>query len=244
MTTPEDQSPAPRPPAPESKDRIYRSPSGIAAGVLLLGLVGWLGLDAILAGKGRTPWLALATLLLLVPLIVAFTVRPAVYANEDRLRVRNPFRVIALPWGEVDSLRSGYSNEVVTHAGAKFQLWAIPVSLRARKKANRQEARAEADREGRGGGRGGRRAGGLGGFGGFGGGEPTARGANARTGTGAPEGPVRAEGDKIIHELRLLREVREKAGGAQGEVTIRWAWEIMGPAAAGAVLLGILLGLG
>ncbi|MER5376908.1 PH domain-containing protein [Streptomyces sp. NPDC002553] len=241
MTTPEDQSPAPRPPAPESKDRIYRSPAGIAAGVLLLGLVGWLGLDAILVGKGRTPWLALATLLLLVPLIVAFTVRPAVYANDDRLRVRNPFRVIALPWGEVDSLRSGYSNEVVTHAGAKFQLWAIPVSLRGRKKAHRQEAKTAADREGRGGGR---RTGGLGGFGGPGGGEPTARGANARTGTGVPEGPVRAEGDKIIHELRLLREARGKAAGAQGEVTIRWAWEIMGPAAAGAVLLGILLGLG
>ncbi|MFF3845018.1 PH domain-containing protein [Streptomyces sp. NPDC002328] len=247
MTTPDDQSPAPRPPAPESKDRIYRSPAGIAAGVLLLGLVGWLGLDAILAGKGRTPWLALATLLLVVPLVVAFTIRPAVYANDDRLRVRNPFRVIALPWGEVASLQSRYSNEVVTRAGAKFQLWAIPVSLRARKKAARQESRAAAEREGREGGRGGRGgrgAGGLGGFGGFGGlgGGSSARGAGAAAGT--PDGPVRAESDKIIHELRLMREAREKSENAQGEVTARWAWEIMGPAAAGAVLLGILLGLG
>src|SRR4051794_41749826 len=59
-----------------------------------------------LCGKGRTPWLALATLLLVVPLVGAFTVRPAVFAGQDRLRVRNPFRVIVLPWGQVEMLRS------------------------------------------------------------------------------------------------------------------------------------------
>ncbi|MFE0457416.1 PH domain-containing protein [Streptomyces sp. NPDC058914] len=243
MTSPEDQSPAPQPPAPESKDRIYRSPAGMAGGVLLLALVGWLGVDAILVGEGRTPWLALASLILVVPLITAFTLRPAVFAGEDRLRVRNPFRLIVLPWGQVASLRSGYSNEVVAVSGKKYQLWSIPVSLRARKKAARQEARAAADRaaerQGRGG-RAGRGTGGLGGFGGFGGGAS----AGGRTGAGVPEGPVRAESDKIMHELRRLWEAREKEESAQGEVTVRWAWEIVGPAVAGAVVLGILLALG
>lgn len=82
-------------------------------------------------------------MILALPLIVAFTVRPAVYANDDRLRIRNPFRVIVLPWGQAASLRSGYSNEVVTESGDRFQLWAVPVSLRARKRAARKDARAE-----------------------------------------------------------------------------------------------------
>jgi hypothetical protein len=232
MTTPEDQSPAPQPSAPETKDRIYRSPAGIAGGVLLLGLAGWLGIDAIVAGEGRTPWLALATLILAVPLIVAFTLRPAVFAGRDRLRVRNPFRVIVLPWGQVASLRSGYSNEVVAASGKKFQLWSVPVSLRARKKATRRESRAAAQRDGRGGGQGGRGLGGIGG------------GMFRGGGTAVPDGPVRAETDRVMDELRELWEAREKEESAQGEVTVRWAWEILGPAVAGAVVLGILLALG
>ncbi len=212
---------------------MYRSPLGIVGGVLLLGIVVWLGIDALVQGSGRTPWLALASLILLVPLVVAFTLRPAVFANEERLRIRNPLRVIVLPWGEVASLRSGYSNEVVAKSGGKFQLWAIPVSLRARKKAARRQARAEAER--RGGGRGGRGAGGGGlGLGGFG----------SVGGSGDADGPVRAETDKVMDDLRQLMEAGEKAESAQGEVTVRWAYELIGPAVAGAVLLVILLVVG
>lgn len=239
MTTPEDQPPAPQPSAPETKDRIYRSPAGMAGGVLLLGLVGWLGLDAIIAGDGRTPWLALASLILVVPLIVAFTLRPAVFAGQDRLRVRNPFRVIGLPWGQVAGLRSGYSNEVVVASGKKFQLWSIPVSLRARKKATRRESRAAAADRAGGGRAGGRDGAGAGGFGGFGG-----LGGLSRGGGAVPGGPVRAETDRVMDELRELWEAREKEESAQGEVTVRWAWEIVGPAVAGAVVLGILLVVG
>ncbi|MER6349118.1 PH domain-containing protein [Streptomyces sp. NPDC001595] len=235
MTTP--QSPE----SPVSKDRIYRSPAGIAGGVLLLGLAGWLGIDAIVAGDGRTPWLALATLLMVVPLVSAFTVRPAVFANEDRLRIRNPFRVIVLPWGEVVSLRSGYSNEVVAKSGRKYQLWAVPVSLRGRKRAARRESSRRAAEAGgrpgglRGGGERGLGGGFGGGLGGFGGG----------AGAGAvPEGPVRAQADQIMEELRELTEARAGAEGSQGEVTVRWAYEVAGPVVAGAVLMGVLLGVG
>ncbi|NUV91954.1 PH domain-containing protein [Streptomyces sp. KAI 90] len=214
-----------------SKDRVYRSPAGLAGGVLLLALALWLGIDAVVAGEGRTPWVALAALLFLVPLVAAYTVRPAVLSNDDRLRVRNPFRVITLPWGQVASFRSGYSNEVFTEAGDKYQLWSIPVSLRGRKKAARQEARRAA-----GGGRG--RGGVLGGFGGFGG-----AGA-ADVGGAAADGPVRAETDKIMDELRETLEARKPANTSQGEVSVRWAYEVMAPAAAGAVLLAVLLATG
>ncbi|MER6291234.1 PH domain-containing protein [Streptomyces sviceus] len=218
---------------PESRDRIYRSPLALIGGSLLLVIIGWLGVDAVVSGTGRTPWLALAVLILVVPLVIAFTLRPAVFANDDRMRIRNPFRVIVVPWGQVEMFRSGYSNEVFVESGTKYQLWAIPVSLRGRKKAARQTARqaarpSDARRSGRG----------LGLFGGgmqmdaFGGRTPV------------PEGPARAETDKIMDELREILEARGKAKTSQGEVSVRWAYEIMGPAVAGAVLLAILVAVG
>ncbi|MGW1215467.1 PH domain-containing protein [Streptomyces sp. NPDC002499] len=241
MTTPPHDPPAPQAPAPESRDRIYRSPAGIAGGVLLLAIVAWLGLDAIFAGHGRTPWLALATLIMVVPPVVAFTLRPAVYANGDRLRIRNPFRVIVLPWGQVASLRSSFSNEVVAQSGTKYQLWSVPVSLRARKKASRRESRAAADQAA---GRSGRSRGGFGGAFGGGGGLGGGLGGGVSRGTAVPDGPVRAETDKVMDELREFMETRGKAETAQGEVTVRWAYEVAGPTVAGAVLLVILLIVG
>ncbi|MEV8032549.1 PH domain-containing protein [Streptomyces sp. NPDC002742] len=222
MTTPDHQSPLPDASRPEARDRIYRSPAGIAGGVLLLLIVGWLGIDALISGHGRTPWLALAGLILVVPVVAAFTLRPAVYANEDRLRIRNPFRVIVLPWGKVASLRSHYSNEVVDTSGTKYQLWAVPVSLRARKKAARPSAQGGAGRGGEG--------------------RPSSLGRPSVLGRGAvTDAPTRPEADQIMNELRELAESRAAASGAQGEVTVRWAYEVMGPALAGAVVLAILL---
>ncbi|WP_250402473.1 PH domain-containing protein [Streptomyces cellostaticus] len=221
MTTPDHRSPESRPTA---KDVIYRSPLALVAGVLLLVLACWLGFDALVRGHGRTPWLALAALILAVPLVVAFTLRPAVFSGEDRLRVRNPFRSVTLPWGEVASLRSGYTNEVVANSGDKYQLWAIPVSLRARKKAARRQARADAAARG-----------GRSGAFGFGG---------AFGGLVDHDGPTRAESDRIIDDLRATAERRGPASTAQGEVTVRWAYELIAPAVAGAVLLVVLLAVG
>ncbi|MFI9390913.1 PH domain-containing protein [Streptomyces bauhiniae] len=229
MTTPDHQSPASRPVVPATRDRIYRSPMGLVGGVLVLALVIWLGCDALFRGHGRVPWLALAVMILVVPLVTAFTLRPAVFANQERLRVRNPFRVIVLPWGELATLRSGYSNEALATSGTKFQLWAIPVSLRARKRAANKRAKAAAQAAR--GAQGGNRFGGV-----FGGG-----GAGAFGAAEAVDAPVRAETDKIMDDLRDLHERHGEAEHAQGEITTRWSYEILIPALAGAVLLAILL---
>ena len=98
--------------------------------------------------------------------------------------------------------------------GTKYQLWAVPVSLRARKRAARQQARAAAEGD-----------------------------SSGRTSLVTRE-PVRASSDQIMGDLRELQETRAQAASAQGEPGVRWAWEIMGPAAAGAVLLAVLIALG
>ncbi|WP_432587982.1 PH domain-containing protein [Streptomyces sp. HD1123-B1] len=221
-----DPAPAPGPDAaPQSSDdgqegtfadRVYRSPAGIAGGVLLLAVGAWLGIDAMIRGEGRTPWLALAGLLFAVPVVIAFTVRPAVYAGADRLLVRNPFRTITLPWASVDALRAGYTSEVLA-AGGKYQLWAIPVSLRQRKRAARRQARSAAE-------------------------DPYSR-TSAHVAVDTHE-DRRAPSDAAIGDLREMAELNAGRDGAQGAPEIRWAVEVIAPAVAGAVLLVIMLAIG
>ncbi|MGW0750349.1 PH domain-containing protein [Streptomyces sp. NPDC002587] len=207
---------------PVYDDRVYRSSMAVVTGVLLLALIAWLCGDAVVRGAGNTPWISLAVALCAVPLVVAFTIRPAVFANADRLRVRNPFRVIELPWAAVDSVRAGYSAEVLAE-GSKYQLWSVPVSLRERKKAARQQ---QAGR----GGRGGR-------------GAPGPSSSEAQK-PAVPAEPQRAGADQIVDELRDLAERGASRPGAQGGVRVQWSYEVIAPVVAGALLLIVLLATG
>jgi hypothetical protein len=137
--------------------------------------------------------------------------------------------VITLPWGEIAALRSGFSNEVVANSGTKYQLWAIPVSLRARKRAARQQVRAGTE--------------------GTEGGSAQARRLGLRRGgfglaAGPDSGPTQAETDQWMNDLRAFHERHEGRDTAHGETTVRWAYEVLGPALAGAVVLAILLATG
>ncbi|MFB8102047.1 PH domain-containing protein [Streptomyces sp. YIM 132580] len=214
---------SPTPPAePQFADRTYRSTSALVCGVLLLTLVVVMAGDALLRGDGQAPWLALAALLTAVPLIVAFTLRPVVSVNDERIRIRNPFRTIRLPWAEVADVRAGYSSELIAAGGTKYQLWAIPVSLRDRKKASRAAGRApHKDAYGR---------------------------FSPGAGTGADahrhSAPPVAAADQTIMELRGLAE---KAGDPAGGTTtgsVRWAYEVIAPAVVGVVLFVVLWAIG
>lgn len=203
---------------PTYADRTFRSPAGLAGGALLLLLVCLIGADAIARGSGRTPWMALAGMLFAVPLIVAFTVRPVVAANDLRIRIRNPFRTITLPWSDVADVRARYSSELFTHDGKKFQLWSVPVSLRQRKKAARQQHRRAVDD------------------------------AYGRTSTSADVRDTEARTAVADQAVADLRELSERAGdeavAGAPKASVRWAYEVIAPTVVGLVLLVVLGAIG
>ncbi|MFE4020264.1 PH domain-containing protein [Streptomyces sp. NPDC059101] len=209
MTRPETSTSPP----PQYAERSYRSPAALVGGALLILLGLWLGADAVLRGTAHTKLTALFALLLEVPLVAAFSLRPLVRANEDRLVVRNPFRTITLPWAAVEELRATFSAEVFAGGGTKYQLWAIPVSLRQRKKVARQAARGpRADRP--------------------------RFGLNADAGP-----VPRAMADQTLAELREIKERAAHRETAQGEPRVRWSYEILAPSLVGAVGLAVMLAL-
>ncbi|MDX3094035.1 PH domain-containing protein [Streptomyces sp. ME01-24h] len=219
MTSSENPVPEPQPGPgqPKYSERSYRSAAGVAGGVLMLAITLWLGIDAIVRGTGNTPWVALALMLLIVPLVVAFTLRPVVRAGDDRIVVRNPFRTVTATWGAVEGLRAGYSTELFAE-GKKYQLWAVPVSMRARKRAARARTRAAA-------------------------GEPVDPGTTPGGRLHDPDA-TRAWSDRVVDELRELAERHGGREGAPSEVTARWAFEVIAPAVAGAIVLIVVLAIG
>jgi hypothetical protein len=66
-------------------------------------------------------------------------------------------------------------------------------------------------------------------------------GFGAPGGAGLKSGPTRADTDQVMDELRELLDRHGEAEPTQGEVAVRWAYEVIAPALAGAVLLLILL---
>jgi len=212
---------------PPYADRVFRSVPGVISGVILLAVAAWLIIDALVYGSGRTPVIAVAAALLFVPGIIAYTLRPAVYSNEERLTVRNPLRTVVAPWGAVEGLRAGYSVELLA-GGKKYQVWAVPVSLRQRKRAGAVTVRVAAD-------------------------GPYAgrKGAAARSGTGvgrsavpgAPD-PTRAWSDQVVDTLRETAERNAGRPEAEGELTTAWCWWIVAPALAGLVALVLLIATG
>ena len=132
--------------------------------------------------------------------------------------IRNPFRTITLPWAAVADVRAGYSSEVFTQDGTKYQLWADP-GLAAAAQAGLAPADAAGARR------------------------PARADVRARR-----TSPTRRRGwrptDQTVADLRELAERNAARPGAQGEPQVRWAYEVVAPAVAGAVLLVVLLAIG
>ena len=230
---------------PGFADRSYQSAPALAAGVLLLALTLWFCGDAIVRSPGQARWYALAVLVLLVPLISAFTVLPTVRANQDRLLVRNPFRTITAYWSEVESIQAALSVELRAD-GKKYQVWAVPVSLRQRKRAGRRAMIASGD-GGLLGSRRNRMASDTDSRHPVGGPGLRSR-ARSGSGYGSAAGlggdPSKAWADRVVDEIRELAAQAEGRPGAVGPVSVVWAWWIIAPAAVGVVALALVAALG
>ncbi|WP_354640916.1 PH domain-containing protein [Kitasatospora camelliae] len=202
-------------PEPTYADRVHRSVPGIISGVLLLAVAAWLIIDAVLNGTGRTPWIALAAAPVFAFPVIAYTIRPAVLANERRILVRNPLRTIDAPWATVEGLRAGYSVELLA-GGRKYQIWAVPVSLRQRKRANRRAERAAT----------------------------TALTGGGSTGSkrrpGDPD-PNRAWSDQVVDSLQEMRDLNAGKPHGAGELKTTWCWWIIAPTVAGLIALVTLI---
>ncbi|QKW19849.1 PH domain-containing protein [Kitasatospora sp. NA04385] len=202
---------------PVYADRVYRSVPSVVAGAMMLAVAAWLITDAVVTGSGATPWVALAAAPVFAFPVIAYTLRPVVRANDRRLVVRNPLRTIVAPWSKVEGLKAGYSVELFAD-GRKFQVWAIPVSIRQRKKATRRATRAVAE------------------------GDPALR-SPARPGK-APRTPrpdeldsTRAWSDAVVNALQEQAERNAHKASAAGEVTATWCWWVIAPTLAGLVAL-------
>ncbi|MFJ3218628.1 PH domain-containing protein [Kitasatospora sp. NPDC086801] len=200
---------------PAYADRVYRSVPGVISGVLLLAVAAWLIGDAVLNGSGKTPYVSLAAVPVFAFPVIAYTLRPAVLADSSRLVVRNPWRTITAPWAAVDTLRAGYSVELLA-GGKKYQVWAVPVSLRQRKRATRAQQRDGAEHASRMGMVFGRQA------------NPVVQ--------GSPD-PTRAWSDQVTTVLQEMAERNARRPDAAGPVEVAWCWWVIAPTLAGLVAL-------
>ncbi|KWX03577.1 hypothetical protein TH66_12040 [Carbonactinospora thermoautotrophica] len=178
--------------------RVYRSPLSAVGGVIVLVVGAFFAVDTVLRGSGPTLWIPLAVIVLVCALAVTLWIRPALAVDPQRILIRNPFRTIEIPWSRVRDITSRYSLEVAADNGRRYSVWAIPMSLRARRKRLHHGGLHDP-----------RSAGLLGGS-----------GRHERQFTPPPQ---ENHADAVARDLReYWAQVRPAPGG--GEVRARWFW--------------------
>lgn len=140
---------------PSAKPTVYRG-AGTFFGGLVVVVLCLLGALDLVIEAGSTDLAGAAVMLLVASLAFVYGVYPAAFSSPDALVVRNPFRTITLSWPAVTEIAARLSFLVYTEK-TKFTVWAIPVSLRERRKLERDRMksvsreRREAQRDARGG---------------------------------------------------------------------------------------------
>jgi len=149
-------------PEPAEKPTVYRGPGAFVGGAIVLLFCAGGAVD-LMVEEGSADLPGAAVLLLVAALAFAYGVYPAAFSGRDTLVVRNPLRTIRLSWGTVTRMTAQLSFIAFT-ARTRYTVWAVPVSLRDRRKAerNRLKGLAKQHRDER---RGGPRFGGADSFG-------------------------------------------------------------------------------
>ena len=118
---------------------MYRGGSAVVGGGIMAAL-SIAGAVDLVVEEGSADLIGSAVLLLVAAFAVVLGPYPAASSGEDGLRIRNPFRAIDLPWSTVTDVKAGLSFIAFT-AQRKYTVWAIPVSLRDRRRAEKQRYR-------------------------------------------------------------------------------------------------------
>ena len=134
MTTP----PGPLP-GPAEKPTVYRGTGAVFGGALVLLFCLGGGID-LLIEEGTVDLPGVSVMFLVAALAFAYGVYPAAFSGPDALVVRNPLRTITIPWGIVTKLSAQLSFIAFTTT-QRYTVWAVPVSIRDRRKAERARLR-------------------------------------------------------------------------------------------------------
>ena len=229
------KSPASTDGAPASlveKPTSYRTIGSLGTGALLV-VFGAIFLFAFGLGSEKHPVGATVGLLMMVCGVVG-GIYPAAFSHADRLAIRNPFRRIEISWPRVESVSARLSMVVETVAEEgkphKYTIWAIPVSMRDRRKSDRalakevRAARAESAKQAA-------RTGDI------------AASAIGAAGYGRPrtlrEDPVEAMAfaDQAVVEMRDRKRVCTTSVEKAAPTTVTWTWYTLAPFAVSVVLL-------
>jgi hypothetical protein len=230
-TTGPDALPA-QPAQPAGKPTVYRGGAAFVGG-LVVSVLCTLGIIDLLVESGTQDLFGAALLAVMATLAVAYGVYPAAYADANQLRVRNPFRTIILPWPAVTELSARLSFMAHTEQ-RRYTVWAIPVSLHERRKAERVRLRElnRADREARRQLRGSTRLSDIA--------SPNSRRTDPVERLSYADQAVREMGDR--REAYLQRNPSTSDQGPAPTAAVSLAWPMMGSICA-AVLLAVLAGL-
>jgi hypothetical protein len=187
-------------------------------------------------------------MLLVAAFAFAYGVYPAAFSGKDELVVRNPLRTITLPWGAVTRLTAQLS--FIAYTGAqKYTVWAVPVSIRDRRKAERSRLRELAKQqreEQRGQSRRGFGGGGGGGFGGLGDSRTPRPGADIERLSYADQATAEMNARRVawrqragLPEADLERERVDPADGARA--SLAWNLPTIVPIAAAVIFLVVAI---
>jgi len=127
------------PPGPAEKPTVYRGPGAVFGGaIVFLFCLG--GAIDLIAEQGTVDLPGASAMLLVASLAFAYGVYPAAFSGPDALVVRNPLRTITVSWGIVTKLTAQLSFIAFTPV-QRYTVWAVPVSIRDRRKAERGRLR-------------------------------------------------------------------------------------------------------
>ena len=235
-------SPATSPQSAE-KPTVYRGLGALIGGALVM-LFCLGGAIDLLVEEGSADILGASVLFLVATLAFAYGVFPAAFTYEDRLVVRNPMRTITLPWPAVTNLTAKLSFIAHTEQ-TRYTVWAVPVSLRDRRKVERARLR-ELTRQQREDARSRRRGGGIGSAVPYGmdpGPSRRGGGTEAIDQLSFADQAVSEMNERITHwnDLQHQRPAAEAAAETQPTVTVRPSVATIAPVAAAVVFLIVAL---